>query len=261
MTAEYIASLVKKALIDEVEATPKPGLVDKEGNGAHKDMNITHFLKSAEVLEPFFEEMAQTAINAADPLLPPLREIGKRAEKAMFDATGGVNTHKGAIFSLGLLCSAAAYLQSRDPEKICAFCARLTADICKKEMGVKSDTHGQKAFLKTGASGARGEAENGFSSVRAYGLPVYESEIKKGANYAAVKTVVSLIANVRDTNVISRGGSEDEVREMAQTLLRDFSLDGARALDKEFIKRNVSPGGCADLLAATIFLYKLKTGK
>ncbi len=259
MTPSLIARMARDALISEVNVTPKPGLVDRNGSGAHKDMDISLFLKSAYSLEPFFEEIAGLSQERAEGLFPKLRQVGMRAEKAMFEATGGVNTHKGAIFSIGLICSAAAYTQSTDTEILCGFSAGITSGICETEL-FEGATNGQKAFLKSGAKGARGEACSGFESVRLFGLPVYESELASGKdhNYAAVKTLISLIANVRDTNVISRGGQENEIRSLSMAVLDDFSLERVIRLGEEFVKRNVSPGGCADLLAVTFLLHELK---
>ena len=251
--------MAKDALVSEVNVTPKPGLVDKNGSGAHKDMDISLFLKSADALEPFFEEMARLARDRTEDLFAKLREVGKQAEKAMFAATGGVNTHKGAIFSIGLICSAAAFTQSTDTETLCAFSAAMTSGICESELA-EGLTNGQKAFIKSGAKGARGEACSGFESVRLFGLPIYEHELASGKdhNSAAVKTLISLIANVRDTNVISRGGREDEIRALAKAVLEDFSEENVLRLGDEFVKRNISPGGCADLLAVTFLLHELK---
>ncbi len=260
--ARIIADAAYNALVEEVLVSPKPGLVDRENNGAHKDMTVAHFLKSAEAIKPYFYAMGKYALECsemgADPL-PRLREIGKSAEKAMHDATNGVNTHKGAIFSLGLLCAAAAAEKELHAEKICFRAASMTRGICSSELG-KDNTNGARAFLQSEAKGARGEAESGFENVRKFGLPVYAEELKNGKNEAAVKALVSLMANVRDTNVLTRGGNEGEalVATEALKLLKDFSIEKVRELDKLLISRNISPGGCADLLAVTLFLHNLQ---
>ncbi len=254
MTADYIATLAYNALIAEVETTPKPGLVDRNNNGAHSDMCFEHFILSAKAIKPYLEKMCLARNDE-------LKDIGLAAENAMFSATGGVNTHKGAIYSLGLLCTSAYRLQSVDVDGICSYAAELSREL--NGNAVYGNTHGLKVFCLYGVKGVRGEAESGFKSVIEYGLPVYESYIfKNGLQIAAVKTLLSLMANVRDTNVISRGGLDGEkyVMKRAAEVFNVFSIDNVLKFDQELIERNLSPGGCADLLAVTIFLYNLKKG-
>lgn len=268
MTGLRVARLAAAALVEEVYTTPKPGLVDGNNNGAHRDMTVQTFLYSAAALQPFFREMAELGRTLEEEaLLPALRETGIRAEQAMFRATNGVNTHKGALFSLGLLCGCAGQCIARGLRPtaagLCAMAARLTRGICVRELGGTADTHGQGVYRKYGARGVRGEAESGFSSVLEHSLPVFRGELCRGTDYgeAAVKALLSLIAHVPDTTVLYRRGPDAAARaaEAAKRLLADYSEEAALALDAAFIRENISHGGCADLLAVTIFLHRLET--
>ena len=254
MTAEYVSELARRALISEVDVTPKPGLVDINNNGAHKDMSRDLFLKSANVLKPYFKMMCTADVSE-------IREIGIEAERAMYQATNGVNTHKGAIYSLGLLCVAVCLTDSRNIDTICEKAAEIAKIITNYDDII--ETNGKKAYDLYGVKGAKGEAESGFKSVRVYGLPVYDRSIMMdGDNIAAVKTLLSLMANVDDTNTISRGGfaGAEYVKNKAMELIKDFTYEDVLQFDRELIVRNISPGGCADLLAVTIFLHNVRAG-
>lgn len=252
MTADYISDLAYQALVAEVDVTPKPGLVDKNNNGAHNDMSRELFLKSAISIKPYFASMCTEDADE-------LKQIGIEAEREMYIATEGVNTHKGAIYSLGLLCASVYLTQSRDIRVICDKVSELSKHIDNDNL----NTNGYKVFKEYGLKGAKGEAESGFINVREFALPVYERFVKTdGENIAAVKTLLSLIANVDDTNVVSRGGIDvaKNVKEKSAKILNNFSIEKVIDFDNELIDCNVSPGGCADLLAVTIFLFNLKTG-
>jgi triphosphoribosyl-dephospho-CoA synthase CitG len=263
-----IARLAAAALVEEVYTTPKPGLVDLNNNGAHRDMTVQTFLYSAAALQPYFREMAELGRTLPqEALLPALRASGIRAEAAMFKATDGVNTHKGALFSLGILCGCAGRFlaMNRRPvaEDLCSLAADLTRGICARELGVGEETHGQGVFRKYGARGIRGEAESGFASVRMYSLPCFRQELERGTEYgeAAVKALLSLISRVPDTTVLHRRGEKIAAwaAEEAARCLADYREDTVLELDRAFIRENVSHGGCADLLAVTIFLHRLET--
>ena len=254
MTPAEIARKAREALEREVLLTPKPGLVDAANCGAHKDMDKNAFLRSAAALEPWFLSMAERGkarFEAAPAdLLPELRPIGLRAEQDMYAATGGVNTHKGALFSLGLLCAAAGHLtangQPLTEESLCTFCARMTAGITARELS-GDDTHGLAVHA---AYGAKGEAESGFVSVRELALPWLSRE------NGQLKALLSLISAVRDTNVLHRAGEEGLawLQSRAKELLDNFSIPALEQLDRECIEKNISPGGCADLLAIAFFI-------
>lgn len=264
MTPETIGKLAREALEREVLLTPKPGLVDAHNNGAHKDMDKQTFLRSAAALEPWFQGMAERGrVSPSEPparLLAALRPMGMEAEKEMYAATNGVNTHKGALFSLGLLCAACGRLQAQNrpltAETLCDTAAQMTAGITQREMD-GNHTHGLRVHAAYGAKGVRGEAESGFLSVRELALPYLEQE---NGPYLAL---LSLISRVRDTNVLHRAGEEGLcwLQSRAGALLTDFSLSGLEGLDRQCIEKNISPGGCADLLAIAFFLEAVSQRK
>ena len=271
MTAVDIGRAACGALLDEVNATPKPGLVDCANSGAHRDMDINTFFISVTALAPHFTRFA--ALGAQTANLQPaaafreLRGPGIEAEGDMLAATGGVNTHKGAIFSLGLMCAACARLAENEAHvsaaQICREAARMADGVTselKKSAAIPS--HGQAAFEKYGVMGARGEAENGFPGVMEVGYPTFNALMLEGAgkNAAAVWTLVALMGRVTDTNVISRHdmGMALALKAWALELGPRPSIQAISAFDKSLIALNISPGGCADLLAATIFLHSIE---
>lgn len=272
--AERIASLATQSLMDEVRTTPKPGLVDRRNSGSHRDMDLSHFIASANALKPYFRECIRigqdTAAHPPGKSFPLLRQAGIAAEKAMYLATGGVNTHKGIIYTFGLLCGSIGRLWS--PESpiagnaaIAAECAELASAFTDSDFATADDsTAGLRLYRQYGLKGIRGEAAAGFPSVLRVGLPAYQDALSKGLpqNDAGVITLLHLIARVSDTNLYHRGGRKGALwaAEAAQTLLRSTPCPSAaevKQLDDAFILRNLSPGGCADLLAATYFLHSL----
>jgi len=272
--AEYVAVRAYLALTLEVSATPKPGLVDRNNSGAHKDMTIRHFFASANALRPFFCRFAETGYLTRD-LMPSetfgkIRDLGKEAERAMLAATRGVNTHKGAIFSLGLLCAAAGRLgpDHWQPETILAEAAAMTAGLVASELaGITKDaaqTTGERLYATYGITGIRGQAEAGFPAVQNVGLSILRQALEKGLSFndALCITLLHLLPVTEDTNFIHRSNpkkwkdTQREIREFLQT--DPFpSLEAILELDRRFIGENLSPGGTADLLAVTCFLYLL----
>ena len=272
--AEYIGVQAYLALLKEVQATPKPGLVDKANTGAHKDMDLRHFFVSANTLRPFFVSFAEagflTRDNSPEDTFQKIRAIGKNAEQTMLDATGGVNTHKGAIFSLGLLCAAAGRLSPDNwaPEQLLGECAAMTKGIIGKDMAgltlETAKTFGEKLYLEHGISGVRGQAEQGFPAVSQSGLPVLKAAISAGycENDALCITLLHLIAATDDTNLIHRSNRQTQlkIQSKLQNLLKENPYPHRsviEALDREFISKNLSPGGSADLLALTCLLQSL----
>ena len=270
-----IASLALKSLLDEVCVTPKPGLVDRANSGSHRDMDIFTFTASASALAPYLAHCAalgqQTRRQPPEETFSALRRAGIQAEQEMFRATGGINTHKGAIFTMGTLCGAVGRLWSapqpcREAEPILAMCAQMTrqaveADFAAMKASGEEQTVGQRLYLRHGLTGIRGEVASGLPSVSQVGLPALRRarEAGKSRNDAAAITLLYLIAAVTDTNMIARGGPEkaEETRAGVQALLEKAplpDLQTIRRLDEEFIRQNLSPGGCADLLAVTLFL-------
>lgn len=262
-----IGQLAYEALTAEAEATPKPGLVDRNGSGAHRDMHLALLLRSAAVLRPYFSRFAACGQAEADlPLagrLDGLRALGVEAEEAMLHATGGVNTHRGAIFTIGIFAYLAGRAPARGAEELCMDAAVLCAGLSRELPAASS--HGGRAFAAHGARGLRGEAEDGYPSLTRVALPVYEALFTRGVpeNDALTWTLLHLIAHTDDTNLLHRGGPDGAV--FAKSAAKDFlsahdPLDAdyaaaLDALDKAFTARNLSPGGAADLLAATRFLH------
>ena len=273
--AEFIASRAYTALTQELSTTPKPGLVDRNNCGAHKDMGPREFFASANALRPFFCRMAETGYltrdKAPNETFDSIRSIGKEAEDAMYAATGGVNTHKGAIFSLGLMCAAAGRLSPEDwtAEKLCALCSEMVSGIVSRELSSVTEesakTFGEEIYARYGITGARGEAESGFPSVINCGLPRLEEALSNGLdfNHAGCCVLLHLIAAQDDTNLIHRGGrgQQLEIRQQLSAMLADDPFPAPESLlqlDQEFIEKNLSPGGSADLLSLTYFLYFLQ---
>lgn len=270
---DAIAGQAVRALLYEVCTTPKPGLVDRSNNGSHRDMDVFTFVDSTAALLPYFRRAVSIGQNTAErppsETFRPLRRAGLEAERAMFAATKGINTHKGAVFSLGTVCAAAGRLWTPEQpwasaETVLETCAAMSREAVEEDFAIlrtqAAQTKGQQFFLEYGLRGIRGELAGGLPAVRTVGLPALKSALKTGATLeeAGAAALVRLIAGVADTNLIARGGVEGQSW-AAQTA---SNLSGAtpdrkslEELDREFIKRNLSPGGCADLLAITYFLY------
>ncbi len=271
---EQIAACAFVALNQEYLTTPKPGLVDKNNTGAHKDMGLGHFFASTNALRPFFCRFAETGFLTRD-LSPEetfakIRPIGMEAEQEMLRATGGVNTHKGAIFSIGLLCAAAGRLDPENwqPEVLLSQCAAMVEGLVQQDFaGITAEnakTAGERIYAIHGISGVRGQAEAGFPAVAEVGLPVLQQGLANGLslNDAGCVTLLHLMAAADDTNLIHRSdyATAQQVRRDVTALLQKDpfpALSVITEMDEDFIKRNLSPGGSADLLAATYFLYFL----
>lgn len=273
--ARQIGSLAGKSLLYEVCVTPKPGLVDRANSGSHRDMDIFTFMGSAAALQPYFEGCARIGMETA--ALSPaetfsrLRLPGKIAEQTMYQATVGVNTHKGAIFSLGILCAAAGRLEKarRTPEAICRESAAMTAGLVARELGGISletaATNGQKLYARHGITGIRGQAEAGFPAALHTGLPVLEAGLSQGLslNDAACAALLHLMCCTEDTNLIVRSNlaAWQAAAQQIRSLLEKapYPTKGQlEKLDSAFIQKNLSPGGTADLLAVSLFLLFMK---
>ena len=272
-TSNSIGRLALEALLTEVSTTPKPGLVDRKNSGAHSDMGFFTFLKSAAALRAAFDAFARAGVLAAhhkilpSELFPKLRALGLKAERNMFKATGGVNTHKGEIFTLGVLSASAGYLAERSSaERIMELAGVMCAGLCERDFaGVRQKkvlTKGERVYVEYGFAGIRGEAEAGYPCVRNAGLPALRKYLADGHNMndALAFTLLHIMAVNFDTNIISRHNmrTQGEVFDAVRAIIASGpKLRDIRRLDKEFIARNISPSGSADLLAATYFLYSL----
>ena len=272
-----IENLATDCLITEVRVTPKPGLVDRANTGSHTDMDLALFEKSAAALTSFWGECfgigAETAALEPEETFFRLRKAGLAAEKTMLTATGGVNTHKGAIFLLGTVCGAIGRLWDaaepcRDAHAISRECSRMTTAPLNEEFSRilaqgAADTAGAGLYLHRGIRGARGELADGLPGMRETALPAIKRALAQGCDeeHAAAVALLHLIARGTDTNMIKRGGEDGAVwgTEAAAQLLRTAQFptrEQISALDEAFIARNLSPGGCADLLAVTLFLHR-----
>ena len=266
-----VAAAAVESLLREVHTTPKPGLVDDRNTGSHTDMDVATFTRSAEALRPYFRVCftfgCKTAAKDPEETFRMLRKAGIGAEKDMYRATGGVNTHKGAIFTLGLLCGSLGRVWTPegvyDLDKILRECALLGECCIKEDFGslTAPATAGERLYKTSGITGIRGEAAAGLPAVKNIGLPTFRQLLAEGysENDAAAVTLLHLMARVEDTNLRHRGGEEGAAwaKKEAAALLPRPTTAQIEELDEAFIARNLSPGGCADLLAATLFLHEL----
>jgi triphosphoribosyl-dephospho-CoA synthase len=273
LLAEMIAQKAAQALLQELATWPKPGLVSYRDTGSHRDMDASMLRASIGALRPFFADLARAGREQAD--MNRLRAIGLEAEVAMLAATGGVNTHRGAIFGLGLLCAAAgatARLRFDATHSTSArlgdFVARRWGDAIRKGP-IPMFSHGTAALRHYGVGGARAEAISGFRSIYDVGLPALRRvRAVADEDSALVETCFALIAAVGDTNIIHRGGMPGAryAADAAAGFLAAGGVDvphwceHAARVHGDFIDRNLSPGGCADLLAMTLFVDALETG-
>lgn len=274
--SKHISMLSIKAMLYEVSATPKPGLVDRNNSGSHKDMDFFTFIDSSIVLTDYYRECTQRGIDFRDEdykmFLLSLRPIGIQAEEDMFKATNGVNTHKGIIFSFGLIAASSGIIFNKRNEKyilaeeICNT-VKLIVNNITSELNDKEDnlTNGKKLYHKYGTKGIRGEAESGFNTVLNYSLPVFRKLMLENysINDCIVHTLLHLMANTEDSNILARHNFEtlNYVKQMSNHALSlggYFTPDGrafVEQMDKLFIQQNISPGGSADLIAVTLLLY------
>lgn len=267
--ARRIGTLAQKALLYEVCATPKPGLVDRLSSGSHKDMDIFTFLSSTAALGGYFEDCAlagiQTRDAAPESTFARLRALGRVAEQQMYQATDGVNTHKGAIFTLGILCGAVGRTGT-DPAAVSQQCREmlrgLTAQDFSHTTAENAQTAGQKLYAQYGITGIRGQAEGGFPAVLQVGLPLLRTALEEGLslNDAGCAVLLHLIACTDDTTLIGRSDRPTQLairRQLSELLQEDpFPHPHAIAvLDEQFSEKGLSCGGSADLLAATYFLH------
>lgn len=267
--ARRLGQLATAALYREVALSPKPGLVSPQDSGSHRDMDFRTFVRSLQALRSYFPEIA--AAGMAEPGFEPLRRLGVSAEVRMLAATGGINTHRGAIFNLGLLCASAGALaaggHTLSAEAVCAGVSCRWGDEILGAARPDATSHGAEVLRRHGVGGARGEAAAGFPAALHVGLPAYRGALAQGASpeQAAVQALFALMAALDDTNLLWRGGAEGLTH--ARQVSAGFLARGgvlasdwehrARAIHHDFVARNLSPGGSADLLGVTLFLDAL----
>ena len=287
-----IAHLATQALQAELDTTPKPGLVDKDNNGAHRDMDYALMQHSIDTLHPYFVKLALLGCADALPTHTSIRDIGIEAEKAMLSATNGVNTHKGALFSMGLAVVAAAHeerkiaaneeqiLKERNGGEDVLVSLQTTIKALAASFPDTSGTHGSKAKLlskgTTAIKGALDNAREGYEMLFAEWLPFYIERRKERDAHTLHKTLLRIMCNLDDTNVIYRTdlATAEEVKQEARALLDSFSkahtaedkekriaaeLLALKDMDKRNTARNISPGGAADMLSLTIFIGSIQT--
>ena len=270
-----IGHLASMALQAELDTTPKPGLVDRNDNGAHCDMDHALMQRSIQALHPYFVRLAQLGFTDKQPCHDEIVNIGIEAEREMFKATGGVNTHKGALFSIGLAavalageafsritqaerCGTMAYndVNSKQIQSLSnsiASLARLFPDT--------NGTHGSKAKANNILKGALDNAREGYTQLFKAWLPFYIDCIAEGDNYALHKTLLRIMCDIDDTNIVYRTSMETmqevkaEARQMLDTSRNIVNFEAAlQAMNTDYIHRNISPGGSADMLSLVVFL-------
>lgn len=272
-----IAHLATQALQAELDTTPKPGLVDKANNGAHRDMDYALMQRSINTLHPYFVKLAQLGCADALPTHTSIKDIGIEAEKAMLSATNGVNTHKGALFSMGLAVVAAAHeerkiaaneeqiLKERNGGEDVLVSLQTTIKALAASFPDTSGTHGSKAKLlskgTTAIKGALDNAREGYEMLFAEWLPFYIERRKEHDAYTLHKTLLRIMCDLDDTNVIYRTNlaTAEEVKQEARALLDSFSKAALKDMDRRYTARNISPGGAADMLSLTIFIGSIQT--
>ncbi|MCZ3384298.1 triphosphoribosyl-dephospho-CoA synthase [Kosakonia sp. SOY2] len=268
--AEWLARTATLCLIDEARLSPKPGLVDSRGNGAHHDLTLELMERSAHSLTPTFQALAQQSWRrpADVALRQTIGRLGREGEQQMMAATGGVNTHRGAIWALGLLVSAVAMLGGSAPAQAIAATAAKLAQL-PDDAAPKLFSKGLRATHRYRVPGAREEAQQGFPHIIKLALPQLQHSRQRGSNEAQARldALMAIMTSLSDTCVLSRAGLEglDAMRQGASAVLQAggvASMAGQQALaelDARMLALNASPGGAADLLAATLFLDRMTT--
>ena len=272
-----IAHLATQALQAELDTTPKPGLVDKDNNGAHRDMDYALMQRSIDTLHPYFVKLALLGCADALPTHTSIRDIGIEAERAMLSATNGVNTHKGALFSMGLAVVAAAHeerktaaneeqiLKEKNGGEDVLVSLQTTIKALAASFPDTSGTHGSKAKLlskgTTAIKGALDNAREGYEMLFAEWLPFYIERRKEHDAYTLHKTLLRIMCDLDDTNVIYRTdlATAEEVKQEARALLDNFSKTALKDMDRRYTTRNISPGGAADMLSLTAFIGSIQT--
>lgn len=275
-TISYIIGhLASMALQAELDTTPKPGLVDRNDNGAHRDMDHALMQCSIQALHPYFVRLAQLGFTDKQPCHDEIVNIGIEAEREMFKATGGVNTHKGALFSIGLAAVALAgesFCRITQAER----CGTMAYnDVNSKQIQYLSNsiaslarlfpdtngTHGSKAKANNILKGALDNAREGYTQLFKAWLPFYIDRIAEGDNYALHKTLLRIMCDLDDTNIVYRTSMETmqevktEARQMLDASRNIVNFEAAlQAMNTDYIHRNISPGGSADMLSLVVFL-------
>jgi len=272
----YVNNAAIKSLLYEVSVSPKPGLVDRFNMGSHNDMDMLTFVDSSIALNGYFYDCCMISIDNKnlpyEKIFRLLRKRGVKADKDMLRATGNINTHKGAIFSLGLIASAAGLIYSRNNNFDSEAIFFEAGEICRhsflkdfEKINPDKKTNGEEVFLNYGIKGIRGEAALGFPTIKDNSLPFLRSLEKEKIDFndKCIMTLLKIMSAADDTNIISRGSIKDleYVKKKSKDILElplDSQIKAVFDFDKELISKNLSPGGSADLLAATLLVYFLE---
>lgn len=247
-----LAKEAAAALRAELHSTPKPGLVDEADNGAHADMDITLMERSIDAITPFFERIMENAQASAE----TLQQIGREAEEAMLVETGGVNTHKGAIFAMSLALVAF--------KRLCDAGVSVTSDSLSCEISMVAQsisrpegTHGAATYKRYSSPGALDNARTGYRQLFDSWLPFLRNNLSHPSCH--LLTLLKIMSEISDSNVLHRAGPDGAcfVRQEACHLLDNFSISAMESANKRFIERNISPGGAADMLALTLLINKI----
>lgn len=258
-----LAYLATQALQQELDTTPKPGLVDRQDNGAHHDMDYPMMKRSIQILRPFFVQLAEIrewnddmTQQEQSAFLSSVQHIGIAAEEAMLNATGGINTHRGAIFALGLAVTAAASVMKTEG-KICMSSFRKTVMAIAKLFPKATDTHGAAVIKEYPVKGALACAQEAWPQLFSHWLTFLRSHAQDA--YCLHKTLLYIMSMLDDTNVYHRRGAAmaEQVKRDARRMLDSFSVYALKQLNQRYIRENVSPGGSADMLALTLFINSL----
>jgi triphosphoribosyl-dephospho-CoA synthase len=280
---ETIHTFALQSLLFEAKLAPKPGLVDPFSNGAHQDMTYTTFLNSSYALAPYFSDYFLLGLHhqgTPTELFQKVRLRGQVAEQAMLAKTKGINTHKGANFSLALILSSLGKQMQEQTIKlpfsqnetamILAYVQQMTADILSLDFTALQQkgtlTNGEKLYLQHGITGIRGEAQAGYPVLQTTALPFIRTQAGKSPCETFQLLLLLLMATVEDSNLIHRGGiaAWKKVQEQAAQLFQTYSKDTTgltavlKTFDRQLIKENLSPGGSADLLALSYFFAQLE---
>ena len=251
-----IAHLATEALRAELFTTPKPGLVDRHDNGAHRDMDLAIMGKSIDALQPYFTRLALYGFSNEEPAADEVRNIGLEAERAMLDATCGVNTHRGALFAMGLTTLAAAWCQAHESKVEEQALRRLIKQVAG-QFAPTAGTHGNDAVNAHRVMGALDFAKDGYMTLFNDWLPAYRRYLAEDAETANHRLLLLIMSQLDDTNVIHRVGFDQaqQVKREAQELLDNFDLSRLEQMNRDYIALNISPGGSADMVALTLFIH------
>jgi triphosphoribosyl-dephospho-CoA synthase len=267
LSPAQFADFAVQALIDEAMLTPKPGLVDQRGSGAHRDLDLAAMLRSAESLRVTFAAMARVALAGGSDvsLRERLAMIGRHGEQEMMNATGGSNAHRGSIWALGLLIAGAAVERSGDASIIAARAAMIARH--PDRFAPNPESNGARASARYGVAGARGEAMAGFPHAVEIALPALRAGRLKGLteDAARIEALLTVMASLDDTCILHRGGraalglAKSGARAVldAGGVSTEAGRDAFADLDRRMLDLGASPGGAADVLAATLFLDRI----